>query len=112
MMLKIVAAAVFALFVAGAAEAACLAPAPPGIPDGKTATTDQMNNAAVAVKQYVKMLEIYQACLKKQDSDAPAGTTDEQRRIWLTQYNNAVDKMEEVANAFNAQLRVYKARSQ
>ncbi|GIL41764.1 hypothetical protein [Roseiterribacter gracilis] len=111
-MLKIVAAAVLAIFVAGAAEAACLAPAPPGIPDGKTASVDQMNNAAVAVKQYVKMLEFYQACLKKQDSDAPAGTTDEQRRIWLTQYNNAVDKMEEVANAFNAQLRIYKARSQ
>jgi hypothetical protein len=110
-MLRIVAAAALAIFVAGAAEAACLAPAPPGIPDGKTATGDQMTNASVGVKQYVKMLESYQACLKKQDSDAPPDTTPEQRRVWLSQYNNSVDKMEEVANAFNVQLRVYKARS-
>lgn len=111
MVRNLAAAALAAFFLSGAAQAACLAPAPPGIPDGKTASADQMNNAAVAVKQYVKMLEFYQACLKKQDADAPAGTTDEQRRVWLTQYNNAVDKMEEVANGFNAQLRIYKARA-
>ncbi|MDB5368299.1 MAG: hypothetical protein JWM77_4226 [Rhodospirillales bacterium] len=111
-MLRIVAAAALAIFVASAAEAACLSPAPPGIPDGKTATGDQMSNASVAVKAYVKGLETYQACLKKQDSDAPPDTTTDQRRVWLTQYNNSVDKMEEVANAFNVQLRVFKARSQ
>jgi hypothetical protein len=111
-MLRIVAAAVLSLFVAGAAEAACLAPAPPGVPDGKTATADQMSDASAAVKQYLKMLEGYQACIKQMDADAPAGTTDEQRNVWLTQYNNAVDKMEEVANAFNVQLRLYKARAQ
>jgi hypothetical protein len=92
------------------AEAACLSPAPPGVPDGKTASAETMNETAEAVNTYIRGLEAYQACLRQQDQTAPADTTPDQRKIWLSQYNNSVDKMEELAKAFNEQLRIYKAR--
>lgn len=103
-------AAAALIFAATGANAACLSPAPPGIPDGKTASADQMNDASVAIKAYIKGLEQFQACIKRQDSEAPPDTTEDQRKVWLNQYNNAVDKMEETAGKFNEQLRAFKAR--
>jgi len=98
-------------WLAGAPALACdYPPAAPQIPDGKTATSEQMVDAQKAVKDYVSKMEAYIACL---DTEA-AGTGDQpvteaQQHIHVEKHNAAVDEMQNVADKYNAEVRAYKS---
>jgi hypothetical protein len=49
-------------------------------------------------------------CLTKLRDAADPGTPPEQIAAWTKQHNDAVDRMNDVAARFNAQLKVWKAR--
>ena len=95
---------------------ACDYPKRAKIPDGATASTEQMLAGQKSVKVYMATMEEYLACIDTEDKDAKEssdGTSDEElaRRKATTdkKYNAAVDEMEILAAQFNEEVRAYKA---
>ena len=103
-----------------AAYADCPYPqAPTKIPDGATATLDDMVAGQKAVNAYQKAINDYTACIDKELDDAiakggdklkPAQKADMQR-VEAQKHNAAVDQLQAVADRFNEQVKVYKART-
>lgn len=107
-----------ALLFGGAAYADCTAPASPELPDGKSATMEQMVTGQKAIKsfqqgnaEYLQCLdkEIKQAekALKKAKDDAKAAIA-KGHDLAVNAYNASVAKEESLAQAFNAQIRAFK----
>jgi hypothetical protein len=93
--------AVSALLVClGSAPAfACIEPrlATP-LPNGLTATRDEMVAAQKAIRAYDEAVQEYSTCLEKSGASDSKG-------------NDAVDKLSKIAEQFNAELRAFKKKS-
>jgi hypothetical protein len=109
-----------ALSVQAFAAADCEAPDQPTMPDGATATMEEMLAGQQAVKafqtenmQYMQCLEaLYTAAEGKAKAAKDKSVRDAaeaQYRESIEAYNTAVSVEEEVAGAFNIALRAYKA---
>jgi len=94
--------------------------APTKIPDGATASMDDMLAGQKAVKDYNKAINDYVACIDKEldDSIAKAGDklkpeqkTDMQK-VEAQKHNAAIDQEQAVADRFNEQVKVFKARTE
>jgi hypothetical protein len=111
---------------AGKAYADCSYPPPPDhLPDGNTATLQDMVEAQKAVKDYDKAINAYIACIQLERNDANAklakpGETptaeqkkamDDRERVEVQKHNAAIDQLQSVADRFNEQVKVYKARN-
>jgi hypothetical protein len=105
---------------AGPAFADCAYPAAPEkVPDGATATLEDMLAGQKAVKAYQQAINDYTACIDKELEDKIAKAGDklkpEQKtdmmRIEAQKHNAAVDQAQAVADRFNEQVKVYKARA-
>ena len=108
-----------ALLAAGAAQATCIYPrAPQRLPDGKTATYEEMVAGQKAVQQFNDDINAYNACLDMEmQALVNSGAYDENRitefRAMQAKKNNAaVDEVQALADRFNEQLRIFKARDQ
>ena len=100
-------------------------PAPDKIPDGNTATLEEMVAAQKAVKEYDKAINAYVACIQLERSDKVAQVAkpgekptaeqkkaiDEMERVEVQKHNAAIDQLHSVADRFNEQVKVYKART-
>jgi hypothetical protein len=98
---------------------ACDYPARVDIPNGSTATKDEMITGQKDVKKYVADMESYLDCLVKEEKAARAQMDnlqpeDEQLREDLLnkKYNAAVEEMEKVAAQFNEEVQTYKKQGQ
>ena len=101
---------ILALGLAPLANAACNYPADVQIPDGKTATQEEITAASAVVKKYLADLEAYTACLDAEAAALPVEQqTEEAKALHVKRYNAAVDAMDATAASFNAQLRAFKA---
>lgn len=119
-MKSLLAAAAFAAAVlAPAAYADCAyPPAPTNLPDGNTATLKQMLAGMQQVSTYNKSMEAYLSCIKlERDSRvAAAGATLTKKQkaeldaIEAQKNNAAVDQLHAVADQFNTQVKIFKAR--
>ena len=105
------------LAAAGAAQATCIYPrAPDQVPDGSTATYEEMVAGQKAVQQFNTDINAYNTCLDLElETLANSGTYDENRlaelRAMQAKKNNAaVDEVTALADRFNEQLRIFKAR--
>jgi hypothetical protein len=115
------AAALAALaFAASPVFAECTAPtAPQSIPDGNTATLQQMLAGKKAVGDFNTATNAYLDCLKNEHQAALAAAgpkvSDDQKakldKNETDKHNAAVDQLQGVADRFNEQIRVYKAKS-
>jgi nucleoside phosphorylase len=113
--------ALAAFLAAPAAFAVCEYPhSPAQFPDGNTAKLEEMVTAQQSVKQYMATMDTYLKCIDEENPPAPAGTTltDEQKkaqdsreRVRAQKHNAAVADMESVAERFNVQLRIFRAKS-
>jgi hypothetical protein len=118
--------AAVAVFSAGAAYADCSYPPPPDhLPDGNTATLQEMVEAQKAVKEYDKAINAYVACIQLERNDAvgkiakPGETPtadqkkamEEMERVEIQKHNAAIDQLQSVADRFNEQVKVYKAKN-
>jgi hypothetical protein len=100
------------------AYADCTYPrAPAGLPNGNTASMEEMVEGQKQVKQYMAEMDTYLKCLDEGKIAAPEGATGEQKKeserleaIRVQKHNAAVGEMETVAERFNEQLRAYRAR--
>lgn len=111
--------AIAAATLAPAAYADCTYPqAPTHLPDGNTATMKEMLAGMQQVSAYNKAMEAYLSCIKlERDSRvAAAGATltkqqkQELEAIEIQKNNAAVDQLHAVADQFNAQVKIFKAK--
>ena len=110
--LTIVAALAFPFFAA-TAHAACTLEAEPAIPDGKSATLDQMKAAQAAVKAYGAD---YRTCLDAEaaaaNAAAPKDESADAENLRATAtaaaYNGSIDKQTALAAKFNDAVKAYK----
>lgn len=107
------------LLTAGFANAECVYPkAPASIPDGKTATEEEMLSGMRAVKDYNAQVTAYLNCLDMQmqtdisaaGTEAPPETLAQIKAINAKRHNAAVEELESHAARFNEQVKAYKTR--
>ncbi len=94
-------------------------PAPTKIPDGATATLQEMIAGQKAVGEYQKAINDYTSCIDKELDDAIAKGGDklkpeqkaDMQRVEAQKHNAAVDQLQAVADRFNEQVKVFKAKA-
>jgi hypothetical protein len=110
-------------FMAFPAHAGCTYPQEPGtMPDGRTATREQMIAAQKLVKQYTADMDDYLKCIDDstpKSSDVTASLTDAQKQEMVKQiqmgvekHNAAVSAEQAVADRFNDQLKIFKSKQE
>ena len=119
-MKALTALALTAALSAGAAYADCPYPAAPDkLPDGHSATLEEMVAGQKSVKEYDKAINDYVSCIDKEleariakagDSLKPEQKADMQK-VETQKHNAAIDQLQQVADRFNEQVKVFKARS-
>ena len=87
------------------------------IPNGTTATQDDMLIAQRGVKKLVADMEVYLECIVDEEKMARAGIgeispeDERQRKDLLTKkYNAAIADMERIAAQFNVEVQAYRAK--
>lgn len=130
MMTSKLAAAAALILLAGAAKAACVYPAAPEkIPDGNTATREEMIAAKQEVSKYNDEITAYQNCIKLETDESiaalakdSAGKSDAEKkeleakkqefqRKLVEKNNAALDEVTAVVQRFNDQLRAYNKKN-
>ncbi len=109
--------ATLTLSLVASAALACDYPERVLIPNGNTATKEEMLEGQSGVKNYVAAMEVYLECIVEEEKMAREALPElqpeeEQERedILNKKYNAAVDEMERVAAQFNAEVQAYRAR--
>jgi hypothetical protein len=107
------------MLTAGFAHAECVYPKAPGsIPDGKTASEEEMITGMKGVKEYNAQVTAYLSCLDMQmqtditaaGTEAPPETIAQIKAINAKRHNAAVEELESHAARFNEQVKAYKGR--
>ena len=105
-----------------AANAACVYPtAPDKLPNGTSATKEEMVAANGQMKEYSKSVqEVYLTCLQQEEADAiaaldPADPEFAQKKaaaeaIHAKKHNAALDELQSLAARWNDEIKAYKAR--
>jgi hypothetical protein len=93
----------------GFAAAACEAPSPVAMPDGATATREQMLAAQQEVRAYQAAMNEFVACIDSELEGEGEQAPEEFKALMVSRHNAAVTEMEGVAAAFNDQLRAFRA---
>jgi hypothetical protein len=106
--------------VAGPVYADCSYPAAPAkLPDGASATLEEMIAGQKAVKEYDTAIKGYVDCIDKELDDKIASAGDklkpeqksDMQKVEAQKHNAAIDQLQSVADRFNEQVKVYKART-
>lgn len=107
-----------AMTVAAPPLFACDYPHRTDIPDGSTATKEEMIAGQRSVKTYMGAMEEYLSCIEAAEQETVAGNDEvdeaaKQQRIDMfnKKYNAAVEEMNLIAEQFNIQVRAYKERN-
>lgn len=82
-----------------------LPPAPSKIPDGTTATQQEMITAMDTIKQYTNDVQTYLKCLDFQARQNQLSPGDQ-----TSLHNAAVEQLTHIADQFNEQVRSFKSK--
>jgi hypothetical protein len=112
-------AAIVVAMAAGQAYGACTYPTPPdALPDGATATREQMLEGKKKVTEFDKAIVAYTSCLKLENEAALAKSPDlteeqkqEMQRMLDQKHNAAIAEDEALAARFNEQLKAFNAKN-
>lgn len=102
--------------LAGMAQAAeleidhCSFPEPPTVPDGATASEEEMGLAGARVREFVAGVQTSLECLSAAEQSLGEEITPEQQAQLVTVYNNGVDQMNAIAEKYNEQVKVFRER--
>ena len=100
-------------FAPGAAAAECAKPPrPPQMPQGATATDEEMKHGREVLQTYVNVLQEYQKCMEAQIKNAPPDTKPEVKQQWSANADAAIDAAHTIADVYSIQLRAFKARGE
>jgi len=107
------------LLFAAQAAFACDYPDRVMVPNGNTATKEEMVVGQRGVKKYVADMEIYLECIVAEEKVArdtlgemEADQEQEREDLLNKKYNAAVDEMERLAAQFNSEVQAYKAKEE
>jgi hypothetical protein len=104
---RMLAALAVAYAVSLTAHADCvLPPAPSKIPDGKTASEQEMVTAMQTLKEYNGDVDTYLKCLEFETKQNRMSNGEQEKM-----HNQAVDTLTKVASKFNEQVRTFKSKS-
>ncbi len=104
--------AIFIITSSAQAETACRAPIAPNIPDGKTATKEEMMTALKAIKKdFQPAIKNFQNCVPTEKAATGDVATPEQIAKWDQYFDAAYALETKVANDMNEAIRAYKART-
>lgn len=82
-----------------------LPPAPSKIPDGASASEQEMLAAMQTLKRYDGDVNVYLKCLEFEARQNRLSTSEQERK-----HNAAVAQLEKVATKFNEQVRAFKSK--
>ena len=108
-----------ALLTAAPGAFACDYPAKPdGLPDGNTASKEEMLAGVKMINEYQATMTEYLDCIEakevvemQQISEDDTESRERRQQMFNQKYDAAVDEQTMVVEQFNAQIRAYKARS-
>jgi hypothetical protein len=83
-----------------------LPPAPSKVPDGRTASEQEMLTAMQTLKEYNGDVDTYNKCLEFEAKQNRLSRADEEKM-----HNTAVETLQKIAAKFNEQVRSFKAKS-
>jgi hypothetical protein len=105
------------LGLASTAHAECSYPkAPESVPDGKSASEQEMVAAMSQFKQYNSDVEAYLKCLddetaeKVKEAGGSTGSIMQIKALQSKKHNSAVDELQTAATKFNEQVRAFKSK--
>ena len=97
---------------------ACDYPTRVMVPNGTTATKEEMLDGQRGVKSYVGEMEVYLDCIVEEEKlardaigDLEPDQEQERENMVNKKYNAAVDEMERLAAQFNAEVQAYNAQN-
>jgi hypothetical protein len=104
---------VILLFTGTAAQAACEMPALAGaIPDGATATEQEMLRAQNEIRAYIASMDQYIACQNEEMNADEENSTADYLYLMSVRIESARAEVDKVAMDFNDQLDAYRAATQ
>ena len=106
--LIVVLSLVASLFISAGVRAECSEPQDVAMPDGETASTEEMVAGQKAVKQYVADGQAFLDCMTELETKTADTASEEEKKNNVVRYNTVVDKMQAAAEGFNAQIKAYK----
>lgn len=89
------------------AQSQCDRPDNVMIPDGASASLDQMVEAQTGVRAYLSAMEEYLECMNEMIDSADDETETETVNAWINDYNEGVGEMESTAERFNEERIAY-----
>ena len=82
----------------------------PTIPDGNTATSDQIGDAIRGVQDYGFEIQVYTTCMNANKDAFFMNMSDDQRERWVEDFNALADHLTELETTLNDQIAIYNAR--
>lgn len=108
----------FALILSSMESLACDRPEPVKVPDGATATADEMRAASDVAKEFMRGMEQYVACLeaKHQDDRVNAGAVSlsaakDREDVASAELNAAAAEMKDLSARFQKAVDDYEAKT-
>jgi hypothetical protein len=95
---------------ASASDVCPLPPRAPAMPQGATASDEDMKEGHDALQKYVNILQNYEACIDNQIKNAPPDTKPEIKQQLQKNADAAIDAAHQIADVYSIQLRAFKAR--
>lgn len=118
-MMRLFTLAIVAFVFSSSLALACDYPKRTKIPNGATATKDEMISGQQDVKNYMASMDEYLACIENEEKETLAtltDLTDEERTVraetLVKKHNAAVEEMELLAARFNEEVRAYKENAE
>lgn len=85
-------------------------PMAPAMPQGATATKDEMLAGKAALQKYINALQDFQDCEETRIKGSPKGTKKGTLQEWRDAGNAAIDAANAQQAVFSAQLKAFNAR--
>jgi hypothetical protein len=101
-----------AALASGVAAGACEKPSLPSVPDGATATQEELLSAQSLVRDYVSAMDLYIACENEAMQAGSEQTTADYLILMSERIESARDEVDAVATRFNDQVEAFRATRQ
>mgnify|MGYP003633371246 FL=1 len=106
------------LFFASHAIACDYPPSPKNLPNGSTATKDEMLAGVKVISKYQEDMATYLSCIEAEEVVAIQALADDdeegkqqRKAMFDKKYNAAVDEQTRTVEQFNVEIRAYKAKA-
>jgi hypothetical protein len=93
----------------GARALACENPPMVTVPDGRTATEQELLQAQEAVRAYLAAMQDYLVCVQEEQIVTGENAPSEYLALMVKRQHAAIDEMEAVAALYNEQLTAYRS---